>query len=43
VCGERGEYHTFVYDGPGFAAPVAFALGEPFLSEGYWIRPARPA
>lgn len=21
-CGERGEYHTFVYDGPGFARPL---------------------
>ena len=28
VCGERGEYHTFVYDGPIFKAPVAFKLGE---------------
>lgn len=22
AAGERGEYHTFVYDGPGFARPV---------------------
>jgi len=43
LCGERGEYHTFVYDGPGFNAPVGFALGAPVLSEGYWIRPAHPA
>ena len=43
LCGERGEYHTFVHDGPGFAAPVGFALGEAIRSEGYWIRPARPA
>ena len=27
VCGEWGEYHTFVYDGPTFEHPVAFALG----------------
>jgi uncharacterized protein (TIGR00290 family) len=27
-CGERGEFHTFVADGPGFAHPVAYALGE---------------
>ena len=26
-CGERGEFHTFVHDGPGFARPVAFAAG----------------
>lgn len=23
ICGENGEYHTFVYGGPLFAAPVA--------------------
>jgi len=22
ACGENGEFHTFVYDGPNFAAPV---------------------
>jgi uncharacterized protein (TIGR00290 family) len=22
ACGENGEFHTFVFDGPGFAAPV---------------------
>jgi uncharacterized protein (TIGR00290 family) len=27
-CGERGEYHSFVYDGPLFAAPVAFEKGD---------------
>jgi uncharacterized protein (TIGR00290 family) len=43
LCGERGEYHTFVYDGPGFAAPVRVALGEPIAAERYWISPARPA
>ncbi|MGZ5819265.1 MAG: Dph6-related ATP pyrophosphatase, partial [Burkholderiaceae bacterium] len=24
ACGENGEFHTFVYDGPAFAKPVAF-------------------
>ena len=28
VCGENGEYHTFVYDGPVFAYPVAFETGD---------------
>jgi uncharacterized protein (TIGR00290 family) len=23
-CGERGEFHSFVYDGPGFTHPVRF-------------------
>ncbi|RRB06915.1 Dph6-related ATP pyrophosphatase [Larkinella rosea] len=27
-CGENGEYHSFVYDGPLFTKPVAFQLGE---------------
>lgn len=27
-CGENGEYHSFVWDGPVFDAPVAFKLGE---------------
>lgn len=27
-CGENGEYHTFVYDGPGFREPVKFETGE---------------
>lgn len=28
VCGENGEYHSFVYDGPIFKNPVKFRLGE---------------
>jgi uncharacterized protein (TIGR00290 family) len=27
-CGENGEFHTFVYDGPIFRQPVAFGIGE---------------
>jgi uncharacterized protein (TIGR00290 family) len=27
-CGERGEYHSFVYDGPLFSAPVRFEKGD---------------
>ena len=27
-CGENGEFHTFVYDGPIFSKPVEFNLGE---------------
>lgn len=26
-CGEDGEFHTFVWGGPGFAAPLAIAPG----------------
>lgn len=27
-CGEHGEYHSFVYDGPIFKKPIPFELGE---------------
>lgn len=27
-CGENGEFHTFVYDGPLFSAPVPHSPGE---------------
>lgn len=27
-CGENGEFHTFVYDGPIFSDPVKFKIGE---------------
>ncbi len=28
ACGERGEYHSFTFDGPLFEHPVPFRLGE---------------
>jgi len=28
LCGENGEYHTFVYDGPIFKHPVRFTNGD---------------
>jgi len=31
LCGENGEYHTFVYDGPLFKKPVVFAAGKKIL------------
>jgi uncharacterized protein (TIGR00290 family) len=27
-CGENGEFHTFVFDGPMFKKPIEFELGE---------------
>ncbi|MBU1101638.1 MAG: diphthine--ammonia ligase [Bacteroidetes bacterium] len=27
-CGENGEFHSFVYDGPVFRKPIRFDLGE---------------
>ena len=37
-CGENGEFHTFVFDGPTFARPVEFSLGEVVLRESFWFR-----
>jgi uncharacterized protein (TIGR00290 family) len=34
-CGENGEFHTFVTDGPGFAEPVAVATGDVVRREGF--------
>jgi uncharacterized protein (TIGR00290 family) len=33
-CGENGEFHTFVCDGPNFARPVPLRLGERTLRDG---------
>lgn len=45
-CGENGEFHTFVFDGPLFKTPVNFTLGEKVFktypssegedTKGYW-------
>ena len=32
-CGERGEFHTFVSDGPGFSSPVDHHVGEAVLRD----------
>ena len=28
VCGEHGEYHSFVFDGPMFSSPIHFHTGD---------------
>ncbi|MES2850248.1 MAG: diphthine--ammonia ligase [Bacteroidota bacterium] len=33
VCGENGEFHTFVFDGPIFKQPVSFVKGEVVYKE----------
>ena len=38
ICGENGEYHTFVVDGPAFHKRISVALGNKVLSEGYWFQ-----
>jgi len=34
-CGERGEFHTFAWDGPAFARPVEVRRGEVVEREGF--------
>jgi len=34
-CGENGEFHTFVFDGPVFRTPVRFVAGEKVLRDGF--------
>ncbi|CAN5697751.1 ATPase [soil metagenome] len=33
-CGENGEFHTFVFDGPYFSTPIGFVLGERVTRDG---------
>lgn len=33
ICGENGEYHSFVFDGPVFRHPVPFTIGETVYRE----------
>ncbi len=33
ICGENGEYHSFVFDGPIFQYPVGFKKGETVYRE----------
>lgn len=34
-CGENGEFHTFVFDGPIFKSPIACRVGEKALRDGF--------
>jgi diphthine-ammonia ligase len=35
-CGENGEFHTFVIDGPIFKRGIEILESEPVLIEGFW-------
>jgi len=37
LCGEKGEYHTFVYDGPIFKKPVELVIGKKILNNKHWF------
>lgn len=42
-CGEAGEFHTFVYDGPMFARPIPITLGEIVTRDGFIFADLLPA
>lgn len=42
-CGERGEFHTFVWDGPGFAEPIDIEVGEVVERDGFVFCDVLPA
>ena len=51
-CGENGEFHTFVFEGPIFRSPIRFELGEKVFKTyetaevkgaGYWYIDLLPA
>ena len=33
--GERGEFHTFAWDAPGFSSPIDIELGETVCRDGF--------
>ncbi len=42
ICGENGEYHTFVSDGPIFKEKVNFKLDKKIIEKTYSIMPILP-
>lgn len=42
-CGENGEFHTFVFDGPGFHRPIPVAVGEVVARDGFFFCDLIPA
>ncbi|MBU7015886.1 MAG: diphthine--ammonia ligase [Theionarchaea archaeon] len=37
MCGEGGEYHTFVFDGPLFNKSIEIITDRKILKDGYWF------
>jgi hypothetical protein len=42
-CGEKGEFHTFVYDAPVFSSPIAIQSGEVVERDGFVFADVLPA
>ena len=36
-CGENGEFHTFVYDGPIFQTPIRYSVGDAVCRDSFWF------
>jgi uncharacterized protein (TIGR00290 family) len=36
-CGENGEFHSFVFDGPSFREEVQFTVGERVFRDSFWF------
>jgi diphthamide synthase (EF-2-diphthine--ammonia ligase) len=41
-CGENGEFHTFVWDGPMFSRPLAVCVGETVERDGFIFSDVHP-
>jgi len=41
-CGERGEFHTFAWDGPMFRSPIPVVTGEVVHRDGFVFADLRP-
>lgn len=41
-CGENGEFHTFVFDGPNFKEPVNFSIGASVCRDSFWFSDLLP-
>jgi uncharacterized protein (TIGR00290 family) len=42
ACGENGEFHTFVFDGPIFQTPIPCRVGEKVLRDGFCFCDLQP-
>jgi uncharacterized protein (TIGR00290 family) len=42
-CGENGEFHSFVWDAPGFASPIDVVTGEVVARDGFVFADVLPA
>ena len=41
-CGENGEYHSFVHDGPGFGHAINFRPGMKVYRDAHWLIDLEP-